>query len=98
MTTSTPPKRSPPSSSTSATRTRAMDSGEFRAGQRRTDAAKVLHQFDCIFDVLDADRAAERGIGDAEMESMIEERRTRRKTRKTSNAPTRFAASCSNAA
>ena len=57
----------------------AMDSGEFRSGNR-DDASAVLTRFDSIFDVLTA-TAADSGITDAEVEALIEERQQARKAR-----------------
>ena len=57
----------------------AMDSGQFLQSNR-TDAAKVLHRFDSIFDVLKP-TVAESGISDAEVDALIEERQNARKSR-----------------
>ena len=57
----------------------AMDSGEFRAGNL-ADAARVLDRFDGVFDVL-RPAAQEHGITDAEIDRLIAERQSARKSR-----------------
>lgn len=57
----------------------AMDSGEFRSGNV-ADARRVLGRFDDIFDVLKP-RQQEGGIADAEIEALIAERQSARKTK-----------------
>jgi cysteinyl-tRNA synthetase len=62
----------------------AMDSGEFRAGNRAA-AIEFLQQFDAIFDVL-APTVQTNAIGDSEIESMIEERTAAKKSKNFARA------------
>jgi cysteinyl-tRNA synthetase len=62
----------------------AMDSGEFRAGNRAA-AVEFVQQFDAIFDVL-APTVQTNAIGDSEIESMIEERTAAKKSKNFARA------------
>src|SRR6185503_18177228 len=62
----------------------AMDSGEFRAGNAAA-ALEFLQQFDSVFDVL-APTVQTNGIGDSEIESMIEERTAAKKAKNFARA------------
>ena len=62
----------------------AMDSGEFRASDAAS-ALDFLRRFDAVFDVIEPTKATN-AIGDSEIESLIEERQSAKKSKNFARA------------